>query len=131
VHEYWTNKHIDHNSLVVTRHLFSPFRSDFQKVGFLNLAVSDSAVLHTFLAAVANILGTMAGRDSRLDMHYHLGQAITIVNKRISNCDYKAISKETVMAIAWLTNMGVCTNSPAGFLKGKLIMLFIRDGRWI
>ena len=58
-------------------------------------------------------------------MHYHLGQAITIVNKRILNCDYKAVTKETVMAIAWLTNMGVCTIPPSAFIVMLIMALLL------
>lgn len=71
------------------------------------------------------MLGTMSSKDSRLDMHYHLGQAIAIVNKRISNCDYKAVTKETVMAITWLTNMGVCNIPPSAFIAMLIMALLL------
>jgi hypothetical protein len=61
-------------------------------------------------------LCNLAGIKSSPDMIYHVGQAITLVNKRIANRNHKAITKETIFAVACLTNLEVRALSALIFL---------------
>lgn len=68
------------------------------------------------LAHVAMTLCDLSGIKSSPDLVYHVGQAITLVNKRIANRNHKAITKETIFAVACLTGLEVCALSALTFL---------------
>lgn len=44
---------------------------------------------------------------SSFDSTYHLGQAINLLNKRISNCDRETVTGATIFAVGSLANMQV------------------------
>ncbi|KAE9378225.1 hypothetical protein N431DRAFT_175373 [Stipitochalara longipes BDJ] len=93
-------------SLIFSPCLSSPIRPDAQKRGFLAYALSDPALLHAWLASIAKALCTLCGLDLHSDIDYHVGRAISIVNKRIANSNHTPITKETIMAVTYLTNVG-------------------------
>ncbi|KAH6712475.1 hypothetical protein BKA61DRAFT_736866 [Leptodontidium sp. MPI-SDFR-AT-0119] len=99
-----------------TNHPYSPVRPAFRKEEFLSFAVSDCAILHATLGHVAMTLCDLAGIKSNPDLVYHVGQAITLVNKRIANRSHKAITKETIFAVACLTSLEL-RSSPIARVK--------------
>jgi hypothetical protein len=71
------------------------------------MPISDPALLHAWLASIAKALCTLCGSNLHSDIDYHVSRAISIVNNRIANANHTPITKETIMAVTYLTNVGV------------------------
>jgi hypothetical protein len=94
-------------SLIFSTCLSSPVGPDTQKRNFLAYAISDPALLHAWLASIAKALCTLCGSNLHSEIDYHVSRAISIVNNRIANSHHTQITKETIMAVTYLTNVGV------------------------
>jgi hypothetical protein len=110
LHQCFADNQVDYTTFFTTNRPYSVVRPTFKKAEFLNFAISDAAVMHATLANITKTSYNLV-RKSSPDIIYHVGQAITLVNKRIANCNQKAITKETIIAVACLTYMGVSTLS--------------------
>lgn len=75
--------------------------------------LSDSAMLHVTLAHIAMGSCNLPNIELGPDVIYYIGQAIAIVNKRISNFYYEPImhKDKTIMTITILTHFDVRTLS--------------------
>ncbi|KAE9372733.1 hypothetical protein N431DRAFT_409051 [Stipitochalara longipes BDJ] len=102
-----------HSIFYPTESAYSPIRPIFGKEESLHNSLSDPALLHISLAHVAKTLSSLASIDMNLNIAYHVGKAIAIVNKRIANSQDKAITNETIGAVTSLTAFEFRTGSIA------------------
>ncbi|KAE9370118.1 hypothetical protein N431DRAFT_559389 [Stipitochalara longipes BDJ] len=83
----------------------------FTREDILHFTMSDPAVLHAVLGHIAINLRMFSGAKSRSDSTYHLGQAISLLNKRILNCNREDITDATIFAVGSLANLQITTGS--------------------
>ncbi|KAE9362796.1 hypothetical protein N431DRAFT_357902, partial [Stipitochalara longipes BDJ] len=88
---------------------YTPVTTAFsiKKEEFISFAISDPALLH---ATLAHLAMTFCNPE---DMFYHIGQAINLVNKRISDSSHESITMETIFAIVCLTSLELRSGSVA------------------
>jgi hypothetical protein len=72
------------------------------------------------LAHVAKTLISSANIDLSLNIIYHIGKAIALVNGRMANSQDKAVTNETIGAVTSLTAFEVRTYSASAFLVSWL-----------
>jgi hypothetical protein len=97
---------------------YSPLRPTFEEGESHQAVLSDSAMLHVTLAHVAMGLPSLPSIKLGPDVVYHLGQAISIVNKRIAIFHHEPITRKdkAIMAVTLLTHFEVGTLSACNFL---------------
>jgi hypothetical protein len=94
------------NSLFVqTRALYSP------KDEVIGYVTSDPAFFHAALAHTALHLCNLSPERPYLDLFYHHGQSIRLLNNRIKSSDVAATLHTTIAAIACLANLEVHTRT--------------------
>jgi hypothetical protein len=83
----------------------------------LQNSLSDPALLHASLAHVAKTLSSLDNTEMSPNIIYHIGKAITMVNKRIASSRQNPVAIETIGAVTTITAFEVRNSGAIIILK--------------